>query len=76
MIKIKHARTATASSLTRWHKSGGVVGSLLLGLYDDHGQLQQVGVSASFTMAKRQELVDFLAPYLIGEGEHGTSVAR
>lgn len=71
MIKIKHARTADCVVAGfRWHKSGGVVGSLLLGLYDDHGQLQQVGVSASFTMAKRQELVDFLAPYLIGEGEH------
>jgi ATP-dependent DNA ligase len=36
---------------------------LLLGLYDDSGALQHVGVCASFTAAKRKELVDFLAPY-------------
>jgi ATP-dependent DNA ligase len=39
------------------------VGSLLLGLYDDDGDLQHVGVAASFTDKKRQELVEFLAPY-------------
>jgi ATP-dependent DNA ligase len=49
----------------RWHKRGerNAVGSLLLGLYDDAGDLQHVGVCASFTNAKRLELVDFLAPY-------------
>jgi ATP-dependent DNA ligase len=46
----------------RWHKSGGVVGSLLLGLYDDEGTLHHVGVTASFTMARRRELVDEIAP--------------
>ncbi|HTP35417.1 MAG TPA: hypothetical protein VMJ75_24740, partial [Candidatus Acidoferrales bacterium] len=39
------------------------VGSLLLGLYDDAGELQHVGVCASFTAEKRRELADFLAPY-------------
>jgi ATP-dependent DNA ligase len=39
-----------------------VVGSLLLGLYDDNGVLHHVGVSASFTVARRRELVDELAP--------------
>ena len=39
------------------------VGSLLLGLYDDAGALQHVGVCASFTEEKRRELVEFLAPY-------------
>jgi ATP-dependent DNA ligase len=47
----------------RWHKSGGVIGSLLLGLYDDDGSLQHVGVSASFPMARRAELVAELEPY-------------
>jgi ATP-dependent DNA ligase len=40
-----------------------MVGSLLLGLYDAAGTLQHVGVCASFTAAKRRELVSFLAPY-------------
>ncbi len=63
MIKIKHERTADCVVAGfRWHKSGGVVGSLLLGLYNDVGVLQQVGVSASFTMSKRAELVDLLEP--------------
>jgi ATP-dependent DNA ligase len=47
----------------RWHKKGPVVGSLLLGLYDERGKLQHVGVSASFSMERRRELLDELAPY-------------
>jgi ATP-dependent DNA ligase len=49
----------------RWHKRGAgtSVGSLLLGLYDDAGALQHVGVVASFTDEKRRELVSLLAPY-------------
>ena len=47
----------------RWHKSGGVIGSLLLGLYNEQGTLQHVGVAGAFTMARRKELVDELAPY-------------
>ena len=66
MAKIKHERTADCVVAGyRWHKSGGVVGSLLLGLYDDDGHLQHVGVSASFTMKRRAELVDELAPYAV-----------
>ncbi len=63
MVKVKHERTADCVVAGfRWHKSGGVVGSLLLGLYDDNGVLHHVGVSASFTVARRRELVDELAP--------------
>ena len=66
MAKVKHERTADcAVAGFRWHKSGGVVGSLLLGLYDDAGVLHHVGVSASFTAARRRELVDELAPYRV-----------
>ena len=66
MSKIKHERTADCVVAGyRWHKSGGVVGSLLLGLSDDEGHLQHVGVSASFTMKRRAELVDELAPYAV-----------
>ncbi|HEX2072387.1 MAG TPA: ATP-dependent DNA ligase, partial [Geodermatophilus sp.] len=64
MTKVKHVRTADCVVAGfRWHKSGQVVGSLLLGLYDDAGTLQFIGVAASFPMARRAELVEELAPY-------------
>ena len=64
MFKIKHARTADCVVAGfRYHKSGPVVGSLLLGLYDAEGLLHHVGVSASFSAARRKELLDELAPY-------------
>lgn len=63
MFKIKHERTADAVVAGyRLHKSGPVVGSLLLGLYDGQGALQHVGVSAAFTMKRRAELIEELAP--------------
>jgi ATP-dependent DNA ligase len=65
MFKIKHARTADCVVAGfRWHKAGHgtLVGSLLLGLYDDGGRLHHVGVTSSFTMARRAELVEELAP--------------
>jgi ATP-dependent DNA ligase len=71
MFKVKHARTADAVVAGfRWHKDGPIVGSLLLGLYDDEGRLHHVGVSASFTRERRAELVDELAPYREGVKEH------
>jgi ATP-dependent DNA ligase len=72
MLKVKHERDCDCVVAGfRWHKRGDgrAVGSLLLGLYDDAGDLQHVGVSASFTDAKRRELVDFLAPVRLGPGE-------
>ena len=64
MFKVKHARTAdVVVAGFRWHKSGPVVGSLLLGLYDGDGRLHHVGVSSSFTAARRKELLDVIAPY-------------
>ena len=64
MIKVKHARTADCVVAGfRWHKSGkDAVGSLLLGLYDDGGMLQHVGVTSSFTMAMRKQLAAELQP--------------
>jgi len=64
MIKVKHARTADCVVAGfRWHKSGkDAVGSLLLGLYDDAGVLQHVGVASSFTVAMRKQLAKELAP--------------
>ena len=64
MIKVKHARTAECVVAGfRWYKGGqDAVGSLLLGLYDDQGVLQHAGVTSSFTMARREQLVTELAP--------------
>jgi ATP-dependent DNA ligase len=65
MLKIKHQRTADCVVAGfRWHKDGPgtLIGSLLLGLFDDAGKLNHVGVTASFTMARRAELVAELAP--------------
>ncbi len=63
MYKIKHARTADCVVAGfRYHKTGEIVGSLLLGLFDDEGRLHHVGVSASFSAARRKELLDELAP--------------
>jgi ATP-dependent DNA ligase len=64
MTKVKHERTADCVvGGFRWHKSGGKVGSLLLGLYDDAGVLHHVGVTSSFTDLRRSELVAELEPY-------------
>jgi ATP-dependent DNA ligase len=66
MLKVKHERDCDCVVAGfRWHKKGDrtLVGSLLLGLFDDAGALQHVGVCASFTEEKRLELAAFLAPY-------------
>jgi ATP-dependent DNA ligase len=66
MLKVKHERDCDCVVAGfRWYKKSEqtAVGSLLLGLYDDSGALQHVGVCASFTAEKRRELADFLAPY-------------
>ncbi len=66
MLKVKHERDCDCVVAGfRWHKRGErtAVGSLLLGLFDEAGELQHVGVCASFTDKKRHELVDCLAPY-------------
>ena len=67
MRKVKHARTADCVLAGfRWHKTSTadapLLGSLMLGLYDDRGVLQSVGVAASFTAARRAELIEELAP--------------
>ena len=73
MAKIEHLRTADCVVAGfRWHKNGPgtLIGSLLLGLWNDEGRLQHVGVTSSFTMAKRAELVQFLEPYRSGGMEN------
>ena len=66
MLKVKHERDCDCVVAGfRWHKKGDrtLVGSLLLGLFDETGVLQHVGVCASFSTEKRRELAEFLEPY-------------
>jgi ATP-dependent DNA ligase len=63
MFKVKHARTADCVVAGfRWYKTGGVVGSLLLGLYDANHVLQHVGVTSAFSMQRRKDLLEELDP--------------
>ena len=66
MIKVKHERDCDCVVAGfRWYKDakGTAIGSLLLGLFDESGALQHVGVCASFTKDKRSELLEFLTPF-------------
>ncbi|GMA30059.1 ATP-dependent DNA ligase [Litorihabitans aurantiacus] len=84
MLKIKHARTAdVVLAGYREHKASTpeqpLVGSLLLGLYDGDGEsaaLQFVGVSASFPMARRAELVGELAPLVVDVSDEAAAEAH
>jgi ATP-dependent DNA ligase len=74
MLKIKHARTAdVVVAGYRLHKTSTedkpLLGSLLLGLYQD-GQLQHVGVAASFTAKRRAELIEELQPLVVPIEDH------
>jgi ATP-dependent DNA ligase len=72
MLKIKHVRSADCVVAGfRWYKDrDDAVGSLLLGLYDEQGVLHHVGVTSSFTMAMREQLVKELAPLREGAMEN------
>ncbi len=76
MLKIKHERTAdVVVAGYRLHKTSTpekpLLGSLLLGLYDGSGRLQHIGVSASFTAKRREELIEELQPLVVDDlSEH------
>jgi ATP-dependent DNA ligase len=75
MIKVNHIRTAdVVLAGYRLHKTSTperpLLGSMLLGLYDDTDHLHQVGVCASFKVAQRAALVDELAELVIDADEH------
>jgi ATP-dependent DNA ligase len=75
MIKVKHVRTAdVVLAGYRLHKTSTperpLLGSMLLGLHDDEGNLLQVGVCASFKTAVRAQLVDELADLVVEPEEH------
>jgi ATP-dependent DNA ligase len=70
MFKIKHERTADCVvGGFRWHKAGDGVGSLMLGLHDEAGDLWPVGVAASFSAADRARLAGRLEPYRLHQGD-------
>jgi ATP-dependent DNA ligase len=71
-IKVKHLRTAdVVVAGFREHKNGDGPGSLMLGLYDEEGRLHHLGVASSFSVARRAELRDELAPYIVPDlSEH------
>ena len=63
LVKVKHQRTADcALAGYRIHKDGQGVGSMLLGLFDDDGDMHHVGVAAAFTATQRKQLLDELTP--------------
>ncbi|GAA2731572.1 hypothetical protein GCM10009867_05490 [Pedococcus aerophilus] len=72
MLKIKHVRTADCVVAGyRTHKSGDdLVGSLMLGLYNDDGSLMSVGVIGAFPMARRKELFEELQPLVTTFEDH------
>ncbi len=76
MLKVKHRRTAdVVLAGYRLHKTSTphrpLLGSMLLGLYDDQGRLQHIGVSASFTATRRAELIEDLSSLHVEDpGEH------
>ncbi|PRC43387.1 ATP-dependent DNA ligase, partial [Mycobacterium sp. ITM-2017-0098] len=68
MIKVKHHRDADCVAIGyRIHKSGEGIGSILLGLHREDGELQMVGGAASFTAQARRKLLAELEPLRIGD---------
>ncbi|MEJ7784385.1 MAG: ATP-dependent DNA ligase [Solirubrobacteraceae bacterium] len=68
MVKIKRVRTIDAVVMGwRPGKLENTVGSIILGLYDEHGDLRDIGHSSGFKAAEKRELVETLAPYASGE---------
>src|SRR5215210_3929280 len=72
MVKIKRVRTTDAVvAAFRFGKEPGTVGSLILGLYDENGQLRIVGHTSSFKVKEKRELAGLLEPYRTHERGSG-----
>jgi ATP-dependent DNA ligase len=72
MVKIKRVRTADAVvAAFRFGKEPNTVGSLILGMYDDDGELRIVGHTSSFKAKQKRELIDLLEPYRTHERGSG-----
>jgi ATP-dependent DNA ligase len=72
MVKVKRVRTID-TVIVGWRpgKEEGTLGSLILGLYDERGELQVVGHSSGFSAKQKRELPGFLSPYETGERGSG-----
>ncbi len=72
MVKIKRVRTADCVvAAFRMGKEPDTVGSLILGMYDDSGELHMVGHTSGFTAKQKRELLGFLEPYRTHERGSG-----
>jgi len=72
MVKVKRVRTADAVVFAfRFGKEPETVGSLILGMYGDDGELQVVGHTSSFRAKQKRELLELLEPYRTGESGSG-----
>lgn len=77
MVKIKHERTADCVVAgMRPYRGGSGVGSLLLGLYDDAGVLQYVGVCGAFAASSRTALATELSPLVTEITDHPWGAGR
>jgi ATP-dependent DNA ligase len=77
MVKVKHARDADCVAIGyRIHKSGEGVGSILLGLYRDDGELQMIGGAASFSVKDRIKLLADLEPLREGDQVNDGEASR
>ena len=72
MLKIKRVRTMDAV-VRGWRpgKEEGTVGAIILALYDEAGQLREVGHSSGFSAKEKRELPARLKPYETGERGSG-----
>ena len=72
MVKIKRQRTIDCVVMGwRPGKEAGTVGSLILALYDEDGELRVVGHTSGFRAKEKRELVERLKPYETGERGSG-----
>jgi ATP-dependent DNA ligase len=72
MVKIKRVRTADCVVVAfRYGKEEGTVGSLILGLYDESGEMHVVGHTSSFKAKEKRELIELLEPYRTHERGSG-----
>jgi ATP-dependent DNA ligase len=72
MQKIKHRRTADCVvGGFRYGEGRQVIGSLLLGLYDEAGLLNHVGFTSAFTALERKKVTDIVKPLIGGAGFTG-----
>jgi ATP-dependent DNA ligase len=68
MVKVKRVRTMDCV-VVGWRpgKEEGTVGSLILGLYDEAGELHVIGHTSGLKAAQKHQLVEELGPYETGE---------